>query len=70
MARKLPYPGYRRTTHTSYLGVRANCEDCPWSLEATNALGVASVHADVNGHTVHVEQTRGVTYNQKTEATP
>ncbi len=69
MAKKLPYPGYQRTTHSGLLGSQAWCDDCPWSLEARNALGSAATHADTYGHTVHAEQTNGITYNKKQEAT-
>lgn len=57
----------RRNTFTGILGCHAECEDCPWKQEATNALGSAARHADAHpDHTVHVEQTLGVTYNRKT----
>lgn len=56
----------RKSTHTGILGCQAWCEDCGWKLEATNALGNGAIHADkYPEHTVHVEQTLGVTYNMK-----
>lgn len=56
-----------RTTHSGVLGVVAECRDCDWESEAKNALGNAAQHADRTGHTVHVEQMIGVTYNRKEE---
>lgn len=56
----------RRNTYRGLLGIIADCEDCPWRSEARNALGNAARHADAYpDHTVHVEQTIGVTYNRK-----
>lgn len=66
---RIPRPeGYQRTTHSGLLGSQAWCEDCPWRLEARNAMGSGARHADTYGHTVRVEQTTGVVYNRK-EAT-
>jgi hypothetical protein len=57
----------RTNTFTGILGAQAECVDCGWTTFANNALGNAARHADAHpDHTVHVEQTLGVTYNKKT----
>lgn len=59
----------RKNTYTGILGCEARCEDCEWETSARNALGNAARHADAHpDHTVHAEQTLGITYNRKSEA--
>lgn len=56
----------RKNTYTGILGAQAYCEDCPFKVYTRNSLGLAAQHADrYPDHTVHVEQTLGVTYNKK-----
>ena len=40
----------------------AKCVDCPWSLEAQNAMGAAFNHAKFHGHRVHVQVRDVVVY--------
>lgn len=56
------------TKHSGLLAVHARCDDCGWESEAKNAAGNAAQHAGRTGHTVHVEQTIGVTYNKKSSS--
>lgn len=42
-------------TWSGTLSRRAECEDCGWTLDAKNAIGVAAQHARRYGHKVRVE---------------
>jgi hypothetical protein len=55
-----------RSRKSAILGASAWCDDCKFEPFTRNAMGLAAIHADSHpGHTVHVEQTIGVTYNPK-----
>lgn len=55
-----------RTRLSAILGANAWCDDCEFEQFKRNAMGLAAIHADSHpGHTTHVEQVLGVTYNPK-----
>jgi hypothetical protein len=43
---------------TDLVEILASCDDCGWECESRNAQGLASQHAEKNGHMVTVVATR------------
>lgn len=59
-----------RQTTSGLIAVRAECQGCPWSSEARNAVGNAAKHHDATGHTVNVDVTRAITYGDPSAPPP
>jgi len=48
---------------TWLVDIRCSCVDCEWSYSGKNGMGLASQHADREGHTVKGEVLRGMEVN-------
>lgn len=54
-----------RNTYRGVTDAGAWCDDCPWTAQGRNALGLGNQHARRTGHTVLCDETWTVTYNKK-----
>lgn len=54
-----------RLTYSGPPDIRVWCEDCAWTYEGKNGVGLAAQHCDRYGHTVHFDSEGGGTFTQE-----
>lgn len=53
--------------HSELVEIHAECEDCPWTANSSNAMGIAAQHARAHEHQVKVRQTQETTFERPHE---
>lgn len=61
--RRAPIPYAQR--HSFLLEAEAQCSDCGWTAEGSNAVAIAAQHAGRLNHSVAATQTIATNYNRR-----